>query len=315
MYPQLTKSLIWSGRSFDAIDLIWLSLKRSIDFKIWMLDKVKTLINKGTVSLHPENQVEKIEIEKLKLEIERLKIEKELNITNIALTKTENLVIQNQKNQRLLEILIGEELELGQIVYLSNKEDIEELEKAKNRVDSGESDPIAMVDRIISKNEGYKDENEVMDMQYYAHQLNVKEEQLSREISDAENIIDKSRLIGERQQLSDEMDRQTKAARIAGNKWGKIGEKMQPIIDTSFNIHREKNLIEEAYENEVPKEVKEKIESLTKERDSAIEERNKIEKKLIDALSKKAESKIKSEAKKSKLAETKEQLIKEENVS
>jgi hypothetical protein len=207
---------------------------------------------------------------------------------------------------------IREELGLPKVELPKMGNDIEELQKAKERVDNGESNPRDIVDRILSDKNGYKNEDEVMDMQYYAHQLKIRNEELTSQIGESENIVDKSELVGKKQQLSDELDRQTEAAQIAGSKWGKIGNMMQPVIDLSFDPSREKLFIKEAYDGEIPKDVQEKISSLTIERDTAISERSKIEKKLSEALSKKAEKRIKSEAKKSKLAETKEQLVKEE---
>ena len=207
---------------------------------------------------------------------------------------------------------IREELGLPKVELPKMGNDIEELHKAKERVDSGESNPRDIVDRILSDKNGYKNEDEVMDMQYYAHQLNIRNEELTKQIGEADNGVDKLELVGKKQQLSDELDRQTEAAQIAGSKWGKIGNKMQPVIDVSFNPSREKSFIKEAYDGEIPKDVQEKISSLTIERDNAISERSKIEKKLSEELSKKAEAKIKIEAKKSKLTETKEQLVKEE---
>lgn len=98
----------------------------SVDFEIWMLEKIKTLVNEGTVSLHPENQVEKIEIEKLKLEIQNLKLEKELHSTQVELMQTQGLVIQNQDliKQSLQVVSILEEEKFEREYYLNQLHEI-----------------------------------------------------------------------------------------------------------------------------------------------------------------------------------------------
>jgi hypothetical protein len=192
--------------------------------------------------------------------------------------------------------------------------DVEELQQAKQRIDSGDVDPISMVDDILKSDRGYKDEKEVYDMQYYAHQLDSKDKELSRQMSESDNDIDKSEIANKKQLLSDEIDRQTEAARKAGNKWGKIGLSMQPVIDAGFNISRERNLIKEAYAGEVPQQVKEKIDAITKERDEAIIQRDKIEKDLIDLKAKKEIEKNQKQVQaeqKGKPKKTKEEFIKE----
>jgi hypothetical protein len=192
--------------------------------------------------------------------------------------------------------------------------DIKELQEAKQRVDSGESNPRQMVDDIIKNDSGYKNEKEVFDMQYYAHQLNVKSEELSKLLAEADTDIEKADVLGKKLQLSDEIDRQTEAARIAGNKWGKIGMSMQPVIDLGFNISRERNTIKEAYGGDIPKDVKEKIDSITKERDEAIAKRDKIEKDLADLKAKKEiEKKAKEIKSEGKVKKTKEEYRKERN--
>jgi len=192
--------------------------------------------------------------------------------------------------------------------------DIEELQQAKQRIDSGEVNPVFMVDDILNNDRGYRNEKEVFDMQYYAHQLDAKDRELSMQMSEADNDIDKAEIANKKQLLSDEIDRQTEAARKAGNKWGKIGYSMQPVIDTEFSMSRERNLIKEAYAGEVPQQVKEKIDIITKERDEAVAQKIKIEKDLADLKAKKEIEKKQKEAEaeqKGKPKKTREDFVKE----
>lgn len=189
------------------------------------------------------------------------------------------------------------ELGLPKVQLPKMGSDIEELQKAKERVDSGKSNPVDLVDRILTDKNAYKNEDEVMDMQYYAHQLETKNNDLREQLSRAETPEDKATISGQLQQLSDAMDRQTEASQIAGNKWGNIGNKMQPVIDMGFNISREKIFIKDAYDGEVPQVVKDQINTITKERDDAITEKKAVEEKLRKALADKALDKLKKQVK------------------
>ena len=115
---------------------------------------------------------------------------------------------------------IREELGLPKVELPKMGNDIEELQKAKQRVDSGEANPRDIIDRILQDKNGFKNHEEVFEAQYYAHQLQVRNEELNRQISEADNGVDKLELVGKKQQLSDELDRQTEAYRIAGNTAG-----------------------------------------------------------------------------------------------
>lgn len=174
--------------------------------------------------------------------------------------------------------------------------DADELHAAKQRVDSGQSDPRELVNRILTKKEGYKNEDDVMDMQYYAHQLAAKETDLRTNLSQADNDLDKSHALGQLQQLSDEIDRQTEAARIAGNQWSRVGNRMQPVIDSGFNPVRERGFIKDAYGGEIPKEAKLKIDEAIKQRDEALAEKEKLEKEITNI---KAQKEISKKVKKS----------------
>jgi hypothetical protein len=192
--------------------------------------------------------------------------------------------------------------------------DVDALNAAKERVDNGEVNPQDLVDRILEKKEGYKSEDEVMDMQYYAHQLNKKSKELSEQLTDTKTPEEKLDISSKILQLSDLIDAQTEAAQTAGNQWGKIGNRMQPVIMDAGQIFRDNKLaIKEAYGGEIPKEVQEKISAIEKERDEAIAQRNKVEELLKQKMAKEGFDKLQKQAQKeSKNKSDKEALKKEE---
>lgn len=193
--------------------------------------------------------------------------------------------------------------------------DAEALGKAKERIDKGEVNPQNMVDSILKDKRGYKDESEVMDMQYYSHQLERQSQQLDVELAAAKTPEEEADIRQRKLQLSDLRDAQTEAALTAGNQWGKIGNRMVPVINDAGQIFRENKAdIKTAYGGEIPKEVQQKIDVITKERDDAIAERTKVEEKLRQKMAERGFEEIKKQAaKNSKNKETREALKKEES--
>ena len=178
--------------------------------------------------------------------------------------------------------------------------DVDALNEAKQRIDSGEVNPQNLVDRILNNNEGYKNDGEVMDMQYYAHQLQKRNTELNEQLSEAKTPEEKLDIVNQKMQLSDLIDAQTEAALKAGNIWGKTGNRMQPVINDAGQIFREnKAIIKEAYGGEVPKEVQEKLDRITKERDEAIAAKEKLEEELKQKMAAKGFEEIKKRAAKS----------------
>ena len=203
---------------------------------------------------------------------------------------------------------------MPKVTFPKMSSDVEALNAAKERVDSGKVNPQEMVDRINKEKTNYKNEDEVMDMQYYAHQLQKRNTELNEQLADAETPEQKLDIVNQKMQLSDLIDAQTEAAQTAGNQWGKTGNRMQPVINDAGQIFREnKNLIKEAYGGEVPKEVQAKLDALTKERDDALAAKAKVEEQLKQKMAEKGFEEMKKRAaKSSKTKETAEALKKEE---
>ena len=203
---------------------------------------------------------------------------------------------------------------LPKVEFSKMRSDIVELNEAKKRIDSGESDPQKMVDRILKEKVGYASEAEVFDMQYYAHQLEKKSVELSEQAAEAKSPEEKLEITQRQLQLSDLIDAQTEAAQLAGNKWGKIGNAMQPVINDAGLIFREnKNTVKEAYGGEVPKDVQDRLDAITKQRDEALAAKAKVEEQLRQKMAEKGFEEVKKQAaRQSKNKEDKEALLKEE---
>jgi hypothetical protein len=173
------------------------------------------------------------------------------------------------------------ELGLPKVELPKMSSDIEGLQKAKERVDSGQSNPQELVNRILTEKSGYRNEDEVMDMQYYAHQLERQQQDLDQQLAESKTTDEAATIRNQKFQVSDLQDAQTEAALIAGNQWGKIGNRMQPVINDAGQVFRQqKSDIKEAYQGETPEAVQQKINGITKERDEAIAAKKKIEEQL-----------------------------------
>ncbi len=205
------------------------------------------------------------------------------------------------------------ERNLPKVEFPKMTKDVDALNEAKERIDSGKVNPTEMVNRILTDKSGYKNEGEVMDMHYYAHQLEKHNDNLSRNLAEAKTPEEHANVLSQKQQLSDEIDAQTEAAQIAGNQWGKIGNRMQPVINDAGKIFRDdKSIIKDTYGKDIPKEVQARIDNLTKERDAAINDKAKIEQQLRDKMAEKGFEEIKKSARRNKNIEDKEALKKEE---
>jgi hypothetical protein len=195
------------------------------------------------------------------------------------------------------------ERELPKVELPKLGKDTENLHAAKERVDSDKSNPRELVKRILSDKEGYRSDEEVWDLQYHSHQLEAETKRLQEAKVNTDDVGKKAEYAAQLQQLSDEIDQFTEAAQIAGNKWSKIGNSMQPVIDAGFNPSREKLFIKDAYAGEIPKEVQEKLDATIKERNDALENVAKLQKEIDDLKAKENVSKGKGQKKSQKSAE------------
>lgn len=210
---------------------------------------------------------------------------------------------------------IRQERGLPQISLPKMGTDIANLEAAKERVDSGKSNPVDIINRILEDKNGFKNHEESFDIQYYAHQLERHNDNLTKQLSEAKTPEEHANILGQKMQLSDEIDNYTAAARIAGNIAGKVLSSFAPVINDAGVIFRnDKQIIKEVYGEDMPPEIKKKIDALTTERDEAIAQKNKVEEILRQKMAEKGFEKVRDQAKKTaKRNETKEALKKEED--
>lgn len=159
--------------------------------------------------------------------------------------------------------------------------DIQTIAEGKQLVDSGEIDPRQLVAKFNEANGKIgMQPDEAKAMLYYMHQLNVHDTDLRKQLATTENEGEKDNIRGQLLQLDDEIDAATRANQLAGTPWGQVGNIRQIVVDTGFNPSREKSVIKEVYGGEIPKDVQLKIDTALKERDKAIEERDKLEDQL-----------------------------------
>lgn len=154
------------------------------------------------------------------------------------------------------------------------------LIEGKDLVDNGKIKPEEVITRINSKDGEGMTTDEAKAMQYYMHQLGTAEDVVRKQLSQDLEPQEKLRLVGQLGQLNDMQDAATEANIKAGRTWSDVGNIRQILIDQSFNPSREKAAIKDAYGGEIPKEVQEKINGLTKERDEALLQRDKLEEQL-----------------------------------
>ena len=186
------------------------------------------------------------------------------------------------------------------------------LREGKELVESGKIDPLDVVNRINEKGEGMEP-NEAKAMQYYMHQLRAGEDLVRKQIADSDDPIEKANLVGKLQQISDQQDAATEANIRSGTTWSQVGNIRKIEANADFTPARNKTIIKEAYGGEIPKDVQEKLDKITQERDAAIEAQNKAEERLKNAAAEKVLQRVKAQSEKTlKLKQSKEQLVKEE---
>lgn len=213
---------------------------------------------------------------------------------------------------------VRSEMQLPKVEVPKLGKDNEVIQEGKRLVDEGEINPHEVVQRVLDTKQGMHPK-EAMAMQYYMHQLSAHETDLREQLSEASAPEDKATVSGKLQQLSDNIDAATSANIIAGKAWSDVGNIRQILIDDAFKPSREKAIIKDAYGGEIPKEVQERLDKLTTERDTAIAERQKVEEQLrhkmaaqgFEEIKKQATRQSKNKEDKAKLKEEEQKLLDE----
>ena len=205
---------------------------------------------------------------------------------------------------------------LPEVEFQKMGSDADIINDGKNLVDSGKINPRELVDRINSDPKSTFTPDEAKAMQYYMRQLKTLDTNLRQELASATEESHKIDVRSQLGQVDDEMDAATAANLKGGNDWHQIGEIRQIVIDDGFNPSRQKAAIKDAYGGKVPEDAQLRIDTALKERDAALEDKNKLENELKQKQAELNAEKMKKAADRlqrdTKRAKTKEQLKVEE---
>lgn len=177
----------------------------------------------------------------------------------------------------------AKEFKLPEVPIPKLGSDVEEVGKAKDRIDIGKSNPKDIVsellngkpleDKKISVNDRY-------DMQYYMLQLKQRSNEISKSIKENEDILTKDptnkeaqgnfiRLTQESANHADDYIEAIEANKIGSSIWGKSGNAMQVEIDEHGNILQRIQRIKDWYGNDVPPEVDKRLKQIQSNLDKA----------------------------------------------
>ncbi len=214
-------------------------------------------------------------------------IKKELDVrksepktSNSEEVKDENGIVSTKKvvNEKL-----ASDFGLPKIPIPKLGSDVEEIGKAKERIDSGKSNPLNIVsellndtpleDKKISVNDRY-------DMQYYMLQLKQHSAELARKINNNEKkLIDepnnqkaKDDFVYLTQQSADHSDNYINAIRaneIGSSIWGKSGNAMQVEMSEHGEVLQRVQRIRDWYGNDVPPVIDKKLKEIQSNLDKA----------------------------------------------
>ena len=185
--------------------------------------------------------------------------------------------------KRSVNDVVRQRMNLPEVPIPKLGTDSEEMTKAKERVDSGKSSPLDIVDKIIStpdiKDIGLST-NDRYDMQYHMLQLKQKSLELNKAMSettdklaeDPENKKAQEDFISLTQQRAQHMDdyiRATEANRIGSAVWGQSGNAMQVEMDEHGQLLARVQRIKDWYGGNVPEDVQKKLDDIQKQLDES----------------------------------------------
>lgn len=195
-------------------------------------------------------------------------------------TGEENEVVSTKKSINLEK---AKDFNLPEVQIPKLGTDAEEISKAKERIDTGKSNPKEIVsellnakpleDKKISVNDRY-------DMQYYMLQLKQRSNELSKAISESEKEINenpsnkeaKDNFITLTQASANHADdyiQAIEANKIGSAIWGKSGNAMQVELDEQGNILQRIQRIRDWYGNDVPVEIEKRLKDIQSNLDKA----------------------------------------------
>ena len=193
---------------------------------------------------------------------------------------TDNEVISTKK---IINQQKAREFGLPQVPIPKLGSDAEEIGKAKERIDSGKSNPLNIVSELLN-NDPLEDKkisvNDRFDMQYYMLQLRQRTLELGKQLTanedalakDPNNQEAKDGLIMLTQQSAEHADNYINA--IEANKigsaiWGKSGNAMQVELDEQGNILQRVQRIKDWFGGDVPPVIDAKLKEIQTNLDKA----------------------------------------------
>jgi hypothetical protein len=201
----------------------------------------------------------------------------------------------------------------------------EQLERAKELVDSGEVDPSELEAYLISHAENPSDAKTSESDQYVLQYQRMKIEARSKEIltermaiedrlkedpTDVQANLDLASNEIARQQNIYDLDRNTTASRVTSSIWGKLGNAKQQVINERGIVQEQINRIKELHGKDVPKEVQDKLDSLEKKNTELTDRIEAIEKNITEQI---AQGQLNKESRKPLIRRTSRRSVEEIN--
>lgn len=161
--------------------------------------------------------------------------------------------------------------------------DAEEIGKAKERIDTGKSNPRDIVSELLN-DKPLEDKkisvNDRFDMQYYMLQLKQRSTELAKGIRDNEEVLSKDpankeaqanfvNLTQESANHADDYIQSVEANKIGSAIWGKSGNAMQVEMTEHGDILQRVQRIRDWYGNDVPPEIDKRLKTIQKNLDDA----------------------------------------------
>lgn len=208
--------------------------------------------------------------------------------------------------KNVLSKAIRTQFNLPTVVLPRMGTEVESLTEGKRLVESGEVDPLDVINKALESKEPSISVPEELALKYYMHQIDAKLNMLKSQLAEPDLTLDqKADIDGELMQLSDLYDAATEVNIKRGNVWGRFGaERAREAESETYNPSMDRMVIKQAYGGETPEYVKKEFEAAVKTAEDAKLEMTKLEKKIVEEKAKEAIAQAKKEGKEKQKPET-----------
>lgn len=181
--------------------------------------------------------------------------------------------------------------------------EVESLNEGKRLVESGEIDPLDVINKALVTKEPSISVPEELALKYYMHQMDAKFNILNKQLSNPDLTLDeKSDINGQLMQLSDLYDAATEVNMKRGNVWGRFGaERAREAESETYNPALDRLVIKQAYGGEIPEHIKKQLDEAIKDAENSKLELAKLEKQIVEDAAKKSIDNAKKETKDKKI--------------